>query len=71
MYETAHGWSENECKKERLRLCLQAKISHGDETRVIHLANQITYAELLDTVKQKFPNAWPFQLKYLDRCASS
>ncbi len=50
--------------------CLQAKISHGDETRVIHLANQITYAELLDTVKQKFPNAWPFQLKYLDRWAS-
>lgn len=51
----------------RLCLGLQAKISHKDETRVIHLANQITYAELLDTVKQKFPNAWPFQLKYLDR----
>ena len=46
---------------------MQAKISHGDETRVIHLASQITYAELLDNVKQKFPSAWPFQIKYLDR----
>ena len=51
--------------------CLQAKISHGDETRVIHLASQITYAELLDNVKQKFPGAWPFQIKYLDRSVSS
>ena len=51
--------------------CLQAKISHGDETRVIHLASQITYAELLDNVKQKFPSAWPFQIKYLDRSVSS
>jgi len=50
-----------------LRSCLQAKISHENETRVIHLANQITYAELLDTVKLKFPSVWPFQLKYLDR----
>ena len=46
---------------------MQAKISHGDETRVIHLASQITYAELLDNVKQKFSSAWPFQIKYLDR----
>ena len=49
---------------------MQAKISHGDETRVIHLASQITYAELLDNVKQKFPSAWPFQIKYLDRSVS-
>ena len=34
---------------------------------MIHLASQITYAELLDNVKQKFPSAWPFQIKYLDR----
>lgn len=38
---------------------------------MIHLASQITYAELLDTVKLKFPNAWPFQIKYLDRSGPS
>ena len=37
---------------------------------MIHLASQITYAELLDNVKQKFPSAWPFQIKYLDRSVS-
>lgn len=47
----------------------QAKVSFENETRVIHLANTLTYAELLELVKNKFPNAYPCQIKYLDRCA--
>jgi hypothetical protein len=45
-------------------------VSFENETRVIHLANTLTYAELLELVKNKFPNAWPFQVKFLDRCVS-
>lgn len=45
-------------------------MSFENETRVIHLANTLTYAELLELVKNKFPNAWPFQVKFLDRCGS-
>ncbi len=48
----------------------QAKVSFENETRVIHLANTLTYAELLELVKNKFPNAYPCQIKYLDRCAN-
>ena len=56
----------------RLELCLcssQAKVSFENETRVMHLASTASYAELLETVRLKFPNAYPFQIKYLDRCA--
>ena len=45
----------------------QAKVSFENETRVMHLANTASYAELLETVRLKFPNAWPCQIKYLDR----
>jgi hypothetical protein len=47
----------------------QAKVSYQNETRVMHLANTASYAELLETVRLKFPGAYPFQIKYLDRCA--
>lgn len=48
-------------------MCAQAKVSFENEMRVIHLANTLTYAELLELVKNKFPNAYPCQIKYLDR----
>lgn len=38
------------------------------ETKLIHLMGQLNYAEVLDAVKEKFPNAGPFLIKYLDRC---
>ena len=47
----------------------QAKVSFENEVRVMHLANTASYAELLETVRLKFPGAYPFQIKYLDRCA--
>ena len=47
---------------------VQAKVSFENEVRVMHLANTASYAELLETVRLKFPGAYPFQIKYLDRC---
>ena len=44
-------------------------MSFENETRVMHLANTASYAELLETVRLKFPSAWPCQIKYLDRRA--
>jgi hypothetical protein len=52
-----------------LSLAWQAKVSFDNETRVMHLANSVTYAELLENMKVKFPHAYPFQIKYLDRFA--
>lgn len=48
----------------------QAKCVLGDETRVIHMGPGVTYAELLDAVKIKFPGAGPVALKFLDRCVA-
>jgi hypothetical protein len=50
-------------------LPVQAKCTLGDETRLIHMAAGVSYAELLDGVRNQFPNAGPFMLKFLDRCA--
>ena len=35
----------------------------------MQLSGISTYAELMHSVRAKFPNAGPFQLKFLDRCA--
>lgn len=45
----------------------QAKFTLGDDTRTVPLSAGITYAELLDVVKAKFPNAGPVLLKYQDK----
>lgn len=37
------------------------------ETRMVHLMGSLNYAEVLQAVKEKFPAAGPFILKYLDR----
>jgi len=39
----------------------------GDDTRVFQLVPGITYTELMEHVRQLFPSAGPFVLKYLDR----
>ncbi|KAI8470898.1 MAG: hypothetical protein J3K34DRAFT_508325 [Monoraphidium minutum] len=46
---------------------VSAKVSLGDETRQLHLTSASTYAQLLDLVKAKFPDAGPFMVKYTDR----
>ncbi|KAK9809941.1 hypothetical protein WJX72_002137 [[Myrmecia] bisecta] len=48
-------------------LIFAAKCTLDDETRMLHMSQAVTYAELLDGVRQKFPTAGPFMLKYLDR----
>jgi len=50
-----------------LRLRLQAKCTLGEETRLLHIGPNVTYAEMLEGVRSKFPNAPPFALKFLDR----
>ena len=54
-----------------LRLCVaeQAKCVLDGETRMVPLMGQLTYAEVLDSVKDKFPGSPPFLLKYKDRQA--
>lgn len=47
---------------------LQAKCTLGDETRLLHIGPNVTYAEMLEGVRAKFPDAPPFALKFLDRC---
>ena len=49
---------------------LQAKCTLGNETRLVQLSGISTYAELMHSVRAKFPSAGHFQLKYLDRCAT-
>ena len=49
----------------------QAKCTLGNETKLVQLSGISTYAELMHSVRAKFPNAGPFQLKFLDRCARS
>ncbi len=45
----------------------QAKCTLGSETKLVQLSGISTYAELMHSVRAKFPNAGPFQLKFLDR----
>ena len=49
---------------------MQAKCTLDDETRLLHMGPNVTYAELLDETHRKFPNSGPFVLKYLDRSAT-
>ena len=45
----------------------QAKCTLDEETRLVHMGPNTSYAELLEETRRKFPNAGPFLLKYLDR----
>ncbi|EIE21525.1 hypothetical protein COCSUDRAFT_66932 [Coccomyxa subellipsoidea C-169] len=64
----ANGTAGRKLGKQRQQLLVfTGKVSFENETRVIHLPNTLTYAELLELVKNKFPSAWPFQVKFLDR----
>jgi tetratricopeptide (TPR) repeat protein len=45
----------------------QAKCTLGDETRLLHIGPSVSYAEMLEGVRAKFPDAPPFALKFLDR----
>jgi hypothetical protein len=47
----------------------QAKCTLGSETRLVQLSGISTYAELMHSVRAKFPSAGHFQLKFLDRRA--
>ena len=49
--------------------CMQAKCMLEGETRMVPLMGQLTYAEVLDSVRDKFPGSPPFLLKYKDRRA--
>ncbi|KAK9795869.1 hypothetical protein WJX73_001707 [Symbiochloris irregularis] len=49
------------------RLVVTAKCVLNGETRMVHLMGSLNYAEVLQAVKEKFPHAGPFILKYLDR----
>mmetsp|Transcript_5803 Transcript_5803/g.16302 ORF Transcript_5803/g.16302 Transcript_5803/m.16302 type:complete len:613 (-) Transcript_5803:272-2110(-) len=44
-----------------------AKCTYGDDTRVIYLNHNTTYPELINQVKQKFPNAGNVAVKYKDK----
>eukprot|EP01026_Neomeris_dumetosa_P075524 TRINITY_DN7992_c0_g1_i1.p1 TRINITY_DN7992_c0_g1~~TRINITY_DN7992_c0_g1_i1.p1 ORF type:complete len:638 (-),score=123.75 TRINITY_DN7992_c0_g1_i1:253-2166(-) len=41
-----------------------AKVTLGGDIRVIHFSPNISYAQLLDMVRAKFPKAGPFKLSY-------
>eukprot|EP00191_Tetraselmis_sp_GSL018_P019770 CAMPEP_0177592292 /NCGR_PEP_ID=MMETSP0419_2-20121207/8478_1 /TAXON_ID=582737 /ORGANISM="Tetraselmis sp., Strain GSL018" /LENGTH=632 /DNA_ID=CAMNT_0019083141 /DNA_START=169 /DNA_END=2066 /DNA_ORIENTATION=- len=48
-----------------------AKCTFGDDTRVVYLTHNTTYAELVNQVKQKFPNAGNIAIKYKDKDGDS
>lgn len=47
------------------------KCTHGTETRLIHASLLLSYAELLDAVKGKFPSCGPCKLQYKDKEGST
>ena len=49
------------------QVAFPAKLSLDDDTRLLHLVPGVTYLELLEHVKQLYPAAGPFVLKYLDK----
>ena len=62
------------CLLQVLQCCRwgwQAKCVLEGETRMVHLMGNLNYAEVLQAVRDKFPQAGPFILKYLDRCVHS
>jgi tetratricopeptide (TPR) repeat protein len=44
-----------------------AKCTFGNETRLVHMSHNVSYADLYAAVQDKFPGAGPVALKYLDR----
>ncbi|GBF89198.1 hypothetical protein Rsub_01915 [Raphidocelis subcapitata] len=63
---TAQQQQQQQQQQQRA-VTIAAKCSLGDETRVLHLTSAVSYAQLLDGVKAKFPDAGSFKLKYTDR----
>ena len=48
------------------QITIPVKLSMGNDTRAFQLAPGITYSELMEHVRQLFPNAGHFVLKHLD-----
>ncbi|KAL4458936.1 hypothetical protein ABPG75_013801 [Micractinium tetrahymenae] len=44
-----------------------AKLSHGDDTRLLQLVPGVTYLELMEHVRQLYPAIGPFVLKFVDK----
>lgn len=49
------------------QITIPVKLTMGSDTRAFQLAPGITYSELMEHVRQLFPNAGPFVLKALDK----
>ena len=49
------------------QIAFPAKLSLDDDTRFLHLVPGVTYLELMEHVKQLYPAAGPFVLKFLDK----
>lgn len=48
-------------------LFFTAKCTLDNETRVVHMSHNTSYADLMDVLKSKFPSSGPFIAKYLDK----
>ncbi|KAK9822352.1 hypothetical protein WJX74_011010 [Apatococcus lobatus] len=67
---TANGTAKRTpTRRPPQNLIFTAKCTLDDETRLVHMGPNTSYAELLEETRRKFPNAGPFLLKYLDRDA--
>ena len=49
------------------QLTFPAKLSMDDDTRFIQLVPGVSYMEIMEHVRQLYPTAGPFVLKYLDK----
>ncbi len=49
------------------QIVFPAKLSFEDDVRALQLVPGVTYLELIEHVRQLFPAASPFVLKYLDK----
>lgn len=54
-------------QQQARNIIVQAKCTLDNETRVVHMNESVSYAELLEAVRAKFPGSGPVILKYLDR----
>ncbi|KIY95440.1 hypothetical protein MNEG_12524 [Monoraphidium neglectum] len=59
--------AQAQAQQQRQVFTLSAKVTLGEETRQLSLTASTSYAQLLELVHAKFPEAGPFQLKYTDK----
>ncbi len=55
------------CCSAPAQLTFPAKLSMGDDIRYIQLVPGVSYMEIMEHVRQLYPSAGPFVLKYLDK----